>query len=127
MGKIYHAERLTQVDAVLRQIVGMAVAACPFDVLVVCGYRSSAEQLKAYLTGKSKARPGQSKHNKLPAQAVDLIAVGNEGKEALWQRLDLLAILDEQIQREAMVQGVTIEWSKHWQKFVEFDHWEIKE
>ena len=43
-----------------------------FDCTVIEGYRCEAEQNEAYRTGKSKAKFGQSKHNKTPSHAVDV-------------------------------------------------------
>lgn len=124
MGKLLQEKKLSQVDSKLAEIVKISAKACDFDVLVVCGYRSYADQLKAYLTGKSKAKPGQSKHNKNPSQAVDLIAADAKG-EPLWNRLDLLNELNNELNKAASKIGVKIEWSKTWQKFVEFDHWQL--
>lgn len=42
------------------------------DFTIVCGYRSSEDQQKAYDDKKSKAKPGQSKHNRIPAEAIDI-------------------------------------------------------
>lgn len=43
-----------------------------FDCTVIEGFRGEAEQNEAYRTGKSKAKFGQSKHNKTPSLAVDV-------------------------------------------------------
>ena len=48
-----------------------AEAGCSFKVTT--GYRDPAAQQIAFDTGKSKARPGQSPHNKKPARAFDFI------------------------------------------------------
>jgi uncharacterized protein YcbK (DUF882 family) len=124
MGNLLQKQKLAQVDPKLAKTVEMAAKACPFDVLVVCGYRSYADQLKAYLTGKSKAKPGQSKHNKNPSQAVDLIAADMKG-QPLWERLDLLYDLNDQMEKAAFKNGIKITWSKTWVRFVEFCHWEL--
>lgn len=42
------------------------------DVTVLCGYRGQAEQDAAYAAGASRLRWPNSRHNVVPAQAVDL-------------------------------------------------------
>lgn len=44
-----------------------------FDCTVVCGHRGEAEQNEAYNAGNSKLRFPQSKHNKTPSMAVDVV------------------------------------------------------
>lgn len=43
------------------------------DCSVLCGYRGKAEQEAAFASGNSKARWGQSKHNRKPSLAVDVV------------------------------------------------------
>ena len=43
-----------------------------FDCTVLCGYRSHADQQKAFDEGRSKALPGESAHNYIPALAIDV-------------------------------------------------------
>jgi len=42
-----------------------------FDCTIVCGHRDKPEQDKAFAEGKSKLKYPQSKHNKIPSEAVD--------------------------------------------------------
>ena len=44
-----------------------------FDCTIVEGHRNQERQEKMFLTGRSKARWGQSKHNTLPSEAVDVV------------------------------------------------------
>lgn len=44
-----------------------------FDCTVIEGHRGEVEQNEAYRTGKSKAKWGQSKHNKQPSLAADVM------------------------------------------------------
>jgi hypothetical protein len=120
---IYHTERLKDVDERLVKIITEASKIIHFDILIVCGYRNNIDQLKAFMAGKSKALPGKSKHNKKPSQAIDV--VGSVKGNALWERIDLLANLNEAMQEIARSEKVNLDWSKNWKKFVEFNHWEI--
>lgn len=119
-----HSERLDKVNPYLDRIVRNAAKSVRFDVLVVCGYRTAAAQMLAYLTGKSKALPGKSKHNVFPSKAVDLIACDELGRPE-WEALDKLAEINKAMQAEAAKEGIKLTWSKTWKKFVEFNHWEI--
>ena len=42
------------------------------DFAVICGHRGELDQNRAYATGASKARWGQSAHNTFPSRAVDI-------------------------------------------------------
>jgi len=44
-----------------------------FDNSIICGHRTEEKQNAAYRKGYSKLKYPQSKHNKLPAMAVDAI------------------------------------------------------
>lgn len=43
-----------------------------YDCKVLCGNRTDEEQTKVYNDGKSTLKAGKSKHNQLPALAVDV-------------------------------------------------------
>jgi peptidoglycan L-alanyl-D-glutamate endopeptidase CwlK len=44
-----------------------------FDCRVICGHRGKEEQDKAYHDGYSKLQFPESKHNKMPSLAVDVV------------------------------------------------------
>ena len=44
-----------------------------FDCTVVCGHRDEWGQTVAFAQGKSKLKRPESKHNKMPAMAVDVV------------------------------------------------------
>jgi len=44
-----------------------------FDCTVIEGHRPEDEQNEAFRTGKSKARWEESKHNKMPSEATDVL------------------------------------------------------
>ena len=79
-----------------------------FDISIVCGHRGEEEQNEAYRTGKSGARWGQSKHNQIPSDGMD-IAAFVEGKidwfdKAKFIYLGGLALLG------AKILGIDIRW-----------------
>lgn len=45
-----------------------------YDCTVICGFRNEADQNEDFENGKSKLQWPNSKHNKLPSKAVDVIA-----------------------------------------------------
>ena len=48
-----------------------------FDFGISCGQRSMEEQEKLYHEGKSKVRWPNSKHNKTPSEAIDIVLYVN--------------------------------------------------
>lgn len=65
--------RLQQlVTAVAAKVDAGALLPLVSDISVACGYRGEAEQNDAYRRGASKTPWPRSKHNKVPALAVDL-------------------------------------------------------
>lgn len=71
--------RLATCDARLQQLVTALVADVDAgkvpgvpDITVLCGYRGEKEQNEAFRIGTSKLQYPKSKHNKVPALAVDL-------------------------------------------------------
>lgn len=52
-----------------------------YDAILTCTHRSDKEQAALYAKGPSytRSKPGESKHNKLPAEAFD-IAILENGK-----------------------------------------------
>lgn len=59
-----------------------------FDCTIVCGHRDKSEQDKAFAEGKSKLQYPQSKHNKIPSEAVD--AAPFENGKIDWSKSQML-------------------------------------
>lgn len=70
------AQRQAEVTPFLQEVSDAILSY--MDVSFICGHRGRAEQDEAYATGKSKLRFPQSKHNKMPARAMDLKPVEAE-------------------------------------------------
>lgn len=78
------------------------------DITVVCGYRGQAEQDQAYAAGASKLRYPNSRHNSVPAQAVDLAPYPID-----WKNRDAFLVLRGYVLATAARLGVrlrTISW-----------------
>ncbi len=108
-----------------------------YDLCAICGFRSPEAQALAYRTGKSKARPGQSKHNENPSLALDIAPV-----EAvrLWKiDRDLPKAAYVQFAKDGLkiaeTQGLTLRWGGDWdgdgdftdQQLMDYVHFEIME
>lgn len=63
-------EKLNTCHADLQTLV--LEVAKKFNVTVLCGHRDKAEQDKAFAEGSSKVTWPNSKHNRMPSEAVDL-------------------------------------------------------
>lgn len=111
--------RLRECDQRLQDVCFEAIKTLDFTVL--CGYRGREEQEKAFAEGKSKARFGQSPHNRSPSMAVDLAPWPID-----WDNIDRFRELNEVIQEAAKVRGVQVEWGGNWKSFKDYPHWEIK-
>lgn len=84
------------------------------DFMVREGYRSPEEQQRAFDEKRSKAKPGQSKHNSQPSQAVHLIPypIPNPDK-ALTERIDYTHFAGA-VKLMALVLGVKLRWGGDW-------------
>ena len=59
-----------------------------FDCTIVCGHRSREDQDRAFAEGKSKLKYPNSKHNKIPSEAVD--AAPYEKTHIDWSKSQML-------------------------------------
>lgn len=64
-------ERLNTCHKDLRMIFNAVIP--HFDNSILCGHRGEAEQNEAYRSGKSQLKFPESKHNKSPSMAVDVV------------------------------------------------------
>lgn len=64
------AMRLMGCHRILQLIMGNVVRR--YDIIILCGRRSKADQDEAFAAGNSKVRWPDSKHNNSPSQAVDV-------------------------------------------------------
>lgn len=77
MGKMHQwgefsLEKIGTLDARWRGILSDVLAAVPFDVTVVFGFRGEDAQNAAYAAGRSTKQWPNSIHNTFPSRAVDL-------------------------------------------------------
>ena len=103
---------------------------CPCDMTVVYGHRSHDEQAALYAQGRTapgsivtNARPGQSRHNSFPSQAVDVIPYLYHRGSWDWMHIEPLA---RHIKRVAKEMGIAVTWGGDW-KMRDGAHWELKQ
>lgn len=83
---------------------------------VTCGYRDAEAQALAFKTGHSKARPGQSKHNRRPSDAIDIVPTEWLGYWASRKDASLKEITQwgELVMTTAHRLGLKIRWGYDW-------------
>jgi peptidoglycan L-alanyl-D-glutamate endopeptidase CwlK len=101
---------------------------CPLDMTIVFGHRSNAEQAELYAQGRTKpgkivtnARPGQSRHNSWPSDAVDVIPYVNGSGSWSWDHINPMA---DHIKRVAADLGIEVTWGGDW-RMKDGAHWEL--
>lgn len=93
------------------------------DCTILCGYRGEAEQEKAFAEGKSKAHFGQSKHNKTPSEAVDVMPYPIN-----WNDSEGLADFAGFVISKAADLGINIRWGGNFKNgFFDGPHYEMED
>lgn len=99
------------------------------DCSIVCGYRGRQDQEFAFLSGKSRVRFPDSKHNHKPSLAVDVVPWPEK-----WDSEEAFLELNKIIMEEAAAIGVGLRWGGDWdgdgdrsdQGFDDLPHYELK-
>lgn len=119
---------LSECDERLQKVFSEAIKY--FDCVVICGHRSKAEQNEAFRSGKSKLRFPQSKHNRMPSLAADVMPYPID-----WNDRERMTLFAGRVLGIAQMMGVTLRWGGDWDRDTEvrdnrFDdlvHFEIVE
>lgn len=82
---------------------------------VLEGHRSERRQEELYLEGKSKVRGGQSKHNKLPSEAVDVVIL-----PVNWGDTQRFYFMGGFIMSVAASLGINLRYGGDWDSDLEF-------
>ena len=110
-------EKLAQVHPTLARWARILRNTHP-DAHISCGYRGQADQEEAFNSGHSRAHYGQSAHNLLPSQAIDLFRIGPHGEaifDATWFR-DVIA---------PIVRASGLVWGGDWKHIIDMPHVEM--
>lgn len=112
--------KLEKVHPDLQKIFKEAIKDTPIDFTITCGWRGEKEQNKAFKEGNSKLKFPQSKHNKMPAMAVDAVPFPK-----MWDASDSeWLLLSNHILSTAKKLGIKLTWGGSW-KFVDKPHYEL--
>lgn len=112
--------KLEKVHPDLQKIFKEAIKDTPIDFSITCGWRGEKEQNKAFEQGNSKLKFPQSKHNKMPAMAVDAVPYPK-----MWDASDSeWSLLSNHILATAKKLGIKLTWGGSW-KFVDKPHYEL--
>ena len=100
-----------------------------YDISVTSGYRSHEEQQRLFDEGKTKVKPGYSKHNQNPSLAVDIAPYPVD-----WENAKRFIYAAGLMLGTARSLGVTLRWGGNWdmdqviiddQNFDDLPHFEI--
>jgi hypothetical protein len=111
-----HPDLQTFADELLRRWRG--------DLVITEGHREKAGQDKAYREGKSRARWGQSPHNRSPSYAVDIALLDSAGQIPWNDRpaWDEFGELGEQVARDL---GLSMTWGGRFSWAFDGPHFEL--
>ena len=114
---------LKSCDKRLQDMANMMLARSDFDLTITCGFRGEKEQNDAFLRGASKARFGQSKHNTMPSQAIDICPypINWDTNDRRWQEMALNAMWC------AGKLGITITWGGSFKSLKDLPHFQLEE
>lgn len=100
-----------------------------YDNSIVCGIRSKENQDEAFYNGYSKVQYPNSKHNKTPSNAVDVIPYPSG-----WEDTKEFYLFAGYVMRVAEELGINVRWGGLWSgkkgyvaknSFNDLAHWEL--
>lgn len=113
-------EKLYKCHPFLVELMLDAIRTSKDDFSIICGFRSDEDQQKAYDEGNSKAKPGQSKHNRQPSAAVDIAPYPID-----WDDIDAFVRLGKHVKECANFLGLNIIWGGDW-TMRDYGHFELE-
>lgn len=90
------------------------------DIIILEGHRGREEQEQDYANGTSKARWGQSKHNTVPSQAVDVAPYPID-----WKNTQGFKNLAAFVLATAEGMGIKIRWGGNFTTIRDLPHYEL--
>lgn len=118
-------ERLKQCDQRLIKLILRLDEIYP--VQVICGHRNEEDQNKAFKEKKSKLKFPNSKHNKTPSLAVDIVPDPDRNPKTIsWVDLNEFEIMCLTVESVAEEQGIKIRLGRDF-SFKDWPHIELKE
>ena len=111
-------DNLAQCHPNLQKIAAEAIK--EFDFIVICGHRGKEDQNKAYAMGKSKLKWPNSKHNKVPSLAMDIVPWPLD-----WNDLKAFGKMLKVIEKVAKAEGIRIRLGRDFKGFADWPHVEL--
>ncbi len=98
-----------------------------FDCSVLCGYRNEDQQNEAFKHNRSTLKFPESKHNKFPSNAIDVVPYPID-----WGNLNRFYFFGGYVKKTAELLGINIRWGGDWnsntltddQTFFDLPHFE---
>jgi len=124
--------KLQTCDERLQRLITAALLdeRCPCDVKVIEGHRSNARQAELYAAGRTapgprvtNARPGQSRHNSFPSQAIDVGPCDRAGA-IMWNAKSLFDAWGAHVELVASEMGIAVRWGGRF-SFYDGAHFEL--
>ena len=107
-------KNLSEADLDLQKLFNKVIKY--YDCAVICGHRSEEDQNKAYNEGRSKLQYPQSKHNKTPSLAVDVVPWFKHEPHIRWNDKEKFYEFGGFVQGIATTLGINIRWGGNWNK-----------
>jgi peptidoglycan L-alanyl-D-glutamate endopeptidase CwlK len=92
------------------------------DCSVLCGHRTEEKQQEAYDKGYSKVKFPNSRHNKLPSTAVDVVPYPID-----WDDKEEFTYFAGFVLGVASQMGIEVEWGGRFKNFYDGPHFQLKE
>ncbi|NIA28350.1 MAG: M15 family peptidase [Actinobacteria bacterium] len=100
-----------------------------FDCSVLCGHRTQAEQDGAYRNKHSKLKFPNSKHNRQPSMAADVVPYPIN-----WENMNRFYFFGGYVKKTAEMLGIKIRWGGDWdsdtltddQAFMDLPHFQLE-
>jgi len=123
---------LVQADEDLQKLFNEVIKY--YNCAVICGHRNEEEQNTAYDSGLSKLKYPESKHNKYPSLAVDVVPYFATKPHIRWNDKEKFYEFAGFVQGVAKMMGIDIRWGGNWdsddelkdQSFFDLPHFEKK-
>lgn len=109
---------LANCDQRLKDIFNEAIKV--YDFSIIYGHRGQKEQDESFAKGHSKLKWPQSKHNKLPATAVDAAPYPID-----WNNKKRFCVLAGIVKAIAFQKGIKIRWGADWDGDGDPDDWDF--
>ena len=118
-GKVSKA-RLAECDPRLQKIFNRVIEIV--DCSVLCGHRGEKKQEEFFKAGKSQKHYPDSKHNKTPSLAIDVVPYPVD-----WTDIVRFKNLAKIVKDTANYFGIEIEWGGDWEHLKDYPHYQLKE